>query len=150
LQLLVRRVPRLAHACGAVRRTEDMLTRFFRDKPRVFVLAMLSTLAIEVLVVLEYHVLLSAFGLPVDLPLVVMVLLGGGLARAVPTPASFGALEASGVAMVGLVSGRPDLGFVVGMILRLDDTLWTLVGLGSLALLGIPLTTRVTSSATVS
>lgn len=133
LQRPARHLPRLRGALAAVRAIEQLLGRLLREQPRTIALGLLLTIAVEVAVVFEYQILLGAFGMPADLPTVVMVLLGGGLARAVPAPAGLGALEASGVATIGLVAGRPDLGFVVGLILRLDDTLWLLTGLGVLA-----------------
>lgn len=143
-------VPRLQRLADIVSRTEDSLTRIFRETPRAFVAGLLITIAIEVVVLAEYHFLFAAFDLPADVATVAMVLLGGGLARAIPTPAGLGALEASGVAMVGLVSGRPDLGFIVGLALRLDDLLWMSIGLVTLAVIGVPALRPAVASPTAS
>ena len=68
-----------------------------------------------------------------------MVLLGTGAARAAPTPAGLGALEVTQVALVGAAAGRPELGFVVAMIVRLHETLLLIVGLAVLSAAGLSL-----------
>ena len=132
-------VPRLATWMDGVRHVEDHLARFFHEHPRAFLLGALSSLLIEALTIVQYHALLAAFGIALDLPTLVLVLLGGGLANAAPLPAGLGALEAVQVAVVGAVAGRPDLGFVVGVIVRLHQTLLLLLGLAVLSYRGISL-----------
>jgi len=122
---------------AVVRRTEDQLIDFFRDHPLVFVAGLLASLLIELMTIVEYHVMLAAFGVALDVPTLLMVLLASGMARAVPTPAGLGALEAGQVTVVGLASGRPEVGFVVGVVLRLHETLWTLIGVGVLSFQGM-------------
>lgn len=132
--------PRLHGWMDGLRKMEDHLVRFFREHPRAFLLGVLGSLAIEAVTILQYHVLLAAFGVALDLPELVLVLLGSGVARAVPAPAALGALEATQVAVVGAASGHPDLGFVVGVILRLHETLLLAVGLMVLSYQGMSLT----------
>ena len=132
--------PRLHGWMDGLRKMEDHLVRFFREHPRAFLLGVLGSLAIEAVTILQYHVLLAAFGVVLDLPELVLVLLGSGIARAVPAPAALGALEATQVAVVGAASGHPDLGFVVGVILRLHETLLLAVGLMVLSYQGMSLT----------
>jgi len=125
----VQTVPRLRSAADAVRRTEDQLIGFFRDYPFRFVLGLLGSLVVELGIIGEYHFLLKAFGIALNLPTLMMVVVASGLTRAVPTPGGVGALEAGEVTVLGLASGQPEVGFIVGMVLRLHETLWTLVGL---------------------
>ena len=137
---LAARIPRLRGALAAVEQTEDVLIAFFRDHPWRFVLGVLGSLLIEVGILVEYHFLLAAFGIVLDVPTLLAVVMASGLTHIVPTPAGVGALEAGEVAVLGLASGRPDLGFVVGMVLRLHEVLWTVVGLLVLLVRGMSFT----------
>ena len=131
--------PRLVAWMDGISRVEDHLTGFIREHPRLLLLGVLGSLIIELLTVAQYHALLSAFGIGLDLPMLLLVLFGGGVANVVPVPAGLGALEAAQVAIVGAATGRPDLGFVVGVIVRLHTTMLLAVGLGALTLCGMSL-----------
>lgn len=121
--------PRLAAWMDGLRTMEDHLMQFFREHRRAFLIGVLGSVAIEALIIVQYHALLAAFGVALDIPTLMLVLIGGGMARAVPAPAGLGALEATQVAIMGAAAGRPDLGFVVGVIVRLHETLLLAVGL---------------------
>ncbi len=128
--------PKLATWMDGVRSVEQHLTTCIREHPRAVILGMLGSVIIETLTVAQYHALLAAFGVDLALPTLLLVLLGGGIANAIPVPAGLGALEVAQVAVVGAASGRPDVGFVVGGIVRLHSTLLVAVGLAALALRG--------------
>ncbi|MGH7788775.1 MAG: lysylphosphatidylglycerol synthase domain-containing protein, partial [Candidatus Binatia bacterium] len=132
-------LPRLAPALDGLERVEVHLGELLRQQPRALLLGVALSLLIELLIVLQYHVLLGAFGVSLALPTLLLVLLGGGLANAAPTPAGLGALEAAQVALVGLASGRPDIGLVVGVIVRLHETLLLGIGLAALSYQGVSL-----------
>lgn len=134
-----RKLPRLAGWMNALERTEHYVVRFVRDDLGTFTVGLLGSLAIEGVVILEYRALLSAFGIQLGLPMLLMALLTLGLTRAAPTPGGLGALEAGQVALLELSTGQGEVGFVVGMVMRLHETLWTLVGLGVLGLEGVSL-----------
>ena len=121
---------------GALQRTEEYVMRFFREHRAVFIQGLIGSLVIEGLIIGEYHFLLSTFGVVVTLPTLLMTLLASGLSRVVPTPAGLGALEAGQVTAYAVVAGQPAMGFVVALVLRLHETLWTSVGLMALALQG--------------
>ena len=134
-----RLAPRLAVWMDGLRRVEEHLADFFHQHPRAFVLGVLASLLIEALTIVQYHALLSAFGLALDLPTLVLVLLAGGAAHVVPAPAALGTLEAAQVAAVAAAAGRPDLGFAVGVVVRLHETLLLGLGLAVLSYEGISL-----------
>lgn len=131
--------PRLRTWMDGVRQVEDHLIEFMRAHRRAFILGVLASLAIEALCIAQYHALLTAFGVGLDLPALLLVLLGSGAARAVPAPAGLGVLEAAQVAAVAAAAGRPDVGFVVGVIVRLHETLLLAVGLLVLSYQGLSL-----------
>jgi len=131
-----RAAPRRQHWFDALARVEGYVMQVFQAHPGQVLAGVTLSLVIELLVVLQYRALLAAFGVALDLPALVLVVLGGGLANVVPTPAGLGALEAIQVLMVGASTGRADLGFVVGVIVRLHETLLLAVGLAALAWFG--------------
>lgn len=130
-------LPRRGAWLDGIRRVEAHLVEFFRAHRASFLAGLGLTVAVELLVVAQYHALLAAFGIHLELPVLLLVLLGGGVARAVPAPAALGALEATQVVAVGATTGQPELGFVVGLIVRLHETLLVVVGVAALAALGI-------------
>jgi len=130
---------RAARWLDAVQRTEAHVMRLFQEHPAIFVQGVAASLLIEVLIIGEYHFLLEAFGVVLGLPTLLLTMVASGLSRIVPTPAGLGALEAGQVTALGVATGQPDLGFVVGFVLRLHETLWTGVGLIALSLSGVNL-----------
>jgi glycosyltransferase 2 family protein len=127
---------RSATWAAALRRIEAHLISFFRDHPGTLVRALLGSLVIEGFMVGEFFFLLAAFGLTLDLPTLLMALVAGGVARAVPTPGGLGAVEASQVGVLAFAAGRPDIGFVIGIVLRLHETFWIAIGLVAFSLQG--------------
>jgi uncharacterized protein (TIRG00374 family) len=129
--------PRLVRSMDVLRATEDHLSGFFRDHPAAFLRGLLVSLLVEALIIVEYHFLLRTFGVEIGIPVLLMVLLGSGLAHVLPTPAGIGALEASQVAVLAITQGAPAEGLVVGVVLRLHETLWIAAGLAVLAWSGV-------------
>jgi uncharacterized protein (TIRG00374 family) len=132
--------PRLVAWMDGLREVEEHLIAFMRGHRRAFILGLLGSLVIEAFCVAQYYALLAAFAIPLDLPTLVLVLLGSGAARAVPAPAGLGVLEATQVAVVAAAAGRPDVGFVVGLVIRLHETLLLALGLLVLSYQGMSLT----------
>lgn len=132
----LQRYPSLRPALAVLREIEDNVMRVVRNRPLMVIGGVLGSLLVEGLVIVEYHYLLASFGLVLDLPTLLMALVATGLARVVPTPAGLGALEAGQVSVLTIASGRPDVGFVVGMVLRLHETLWMAAGLVALSAQG--------------
>jgi uncharacterized protein (TIRG00374 family) len=128
---------RHAHWLEGLRRVEDHLGAFFRGHGATFLAGLALTGLIELAIVVQYRLLLGAFGVQLDLPVLLVVLLGGGVARAVPAPGALGTLEATQVLAVGATTGHAELGFVVGAIVRLHETLLVLAGLAALWPLGV-------------
>jgi len=128
-----RAAPRLTRWLDALARVEALLGDAVRAQPRRLLLGLALTLGIELLILAQYHAMLGAFGIALDLPTLVLVLLGGALANTAPTPAGLGALEAVQVVAVGAATGQPALGFVVAVIVRLHTLL--LLAAGGVALL---------------
>jgi uncharacterized protein (TIRG00374 family) len=115
-----------------VRETEDHMAAFFQGHPTVFVLGLLWTLVIEAVIVAEYYLLLAAFGVHMPLPTLLVSVVATGLARIIPTHAGLGAMEGAQVALFAMTAGKPELGFIVGMLIRLHEVLWTGIGLAAL------------------
>jgi uncharacterized membrane protein YbhN (UPF0104 family) len=125
-----RRGHRWRRVIAAARATEDQLLSFFARHPATFWVGLAASLLIECLVIVEYELLLRTFGVHLPLPTLLIALVFSGLSRAVPTPAGLGALEASQVAALAIAGEPAAAGFVVGLIMRLHETLLAAIGLG--------------------
>jgi uncharacterized membrane protein YbhN (UPF0104 family) len=111
------------------RHLEDAETQFRTFlRTTAFRRALLLSLAIEVVIVAEFHALFQAFGVPVPLPTVLASLVGLGAAYLAPVPAGLGSLEATQVGVVALGGGNLDLGLAVGLLVRLRETVWLVAG----------------------
>jgi uncharacterized protein (TIRG00374 family) len=122
-----------------LRRTEDDVGRVCAEQPGLLAWGVAGSLLIEAVIVLEYLLLFGTFGVWLDISTLVMVLVATGLVRAVPVPASVGTLEASQVALLAAAHGQPELGLIVGTVLRLHETLWIVAGLAALSTRGVSL-----------
>jgi len=67
------------------------------------------------------------------LSLLLLSSFGIGVARAVPVSAALGSLEATQVGIFTLGGRTLGLGLAVGLVLRVAETFWILVGLACLA-----------------
>lgn len=132
-------LPRLSPWLDGLQHSEGRLIDLLHDHPRIVPMGILASLGIEGLIVIQYAFLLKAFGLDLTLPTLLMVLLGSGVARTAPTPAGLGALEAAQVAVLAVAAGEASTGFVVGIVLRLHETLLIGAGLSALLLSGVSL-----------
>jgi len=136
LHALQLRSARLRRWLELAHETETSLIEFFRSHPRTFTLGTSASLLIEALIVVEYNLLLGAFGVHLGWPTVMMAIITGGLARGVPVPAGLGVFEASQVGLLALTSGDAGLGFVVGIVFRFHEVCWATIGFAVLATRG--------------
>jgi uncharacterized protein (TIRG00374 family) len=119
----------------SVEAIERNIVDFIRSSAFVPGLA-LAALA-EALVLAELWTLTRAFALPISLATLVGVMVGMGIAQLLPVPAAVGSLEATEVGVVKLAGGEAALGLAVGMIVRLRETLWIVVGLSAIYFEGV-------------
>ncbi len=122
-----------------VLRVEDDLMDITRRRPQLLLWGTLGSLLIEGLILLEYHALLSAFGLAVTWPVVLLMVITVGVVKVVPVPAGLGTLEGGQVALHAALRGRAELGFLAGLVLRVHETIWLLAGLLALWTQGLSL-----------
>jgi uncharacterized membrane protein YbhN (UPF0104 family) len=111
----------------------------FRDfvRSRSFAAAMGLALAAEALIVVEFVTLTRAFAIVLPLPSILGILVGMGASRLVPIPAALGSLEATQVGVMKLARRSGDLGLAVGLLVRLRETLWLVVGAAYLYSVGL-------------
>src|SRR5262249_46694296 len=125
LHRLARRGDGIMHRLAVLARsTEDQLLVFFADHPGRFVLGVVFSLSIEALVIVEYEALLRAFAIDLPLPVILVSLVFSGLSRVVPTPGGIGALEASQVTALTIAGQAGAVGFLVGLLMRVHETLF--------------------------
>ena len=101
----------------------------------------------NVVVLVEYMLLLAAFGLPASPLAVVAALFASGAAHGLPVPGAVGVLEGAQMFIFGILGHRPEIGLAVGLVVRLRELVWILPGL--LYLLGRGVVASVTRTAGV-
>lgn len=108
--------------------TEASLRALLFGRRKLLLAVLVSALVLNALVFAEYAALLAAFGLRPTLPELAGVLLGVGLAHALPVPGSIGALEGAQVAFATAAGGGARLAVAAATAARLRDFLWTAPG----------------------
>jgi uncharacterized protein (TIRG00374 family) len=92
---------------------------------------------VNALVLVEYHLLLDAFGLPAGPLAVVAAVFAMGAARSLPVPAALGTLEGAELWLFGMLGHPPEVGLAVGLAVRLRELVWVLPGLLYLLVRGL-------------
>jgi uncharacterized protein (TIRG00374 family) len=85
--------------------------------------------AANVVVLLEYRLLLAAFGLPADGLAVVAAVFATGASHSIPVPAALGVLEGAQMWLFGMLGHPPATGLAVGLAVRLRELAWIAPGL---------------------
>lgn len=99
----------------------------------------------NLVVLVEYHLLLSAFGLPAGPLAVVAAIFATGAAHSLPVPAAVGALEGAQVWLFGTLGHPVEVGLAVGLAVRLRELLW--IAPGAICLVVLALRGRATAPA---
>jgi uncharacterized protein (TIRG00374 family) len=107
---------------------EEAATRLV-EQPRRLGLAFGIGVGAGVLTLVEYWLLLSAFGLPATPVAVVAAIFATGAAHSMPVPAGIGVLEGGQMWLFGMLGHPPDVGLAVGLAVRLRELCWVLPGL---------------------
>jgi uncharacterized protein (TIRG00374 family) len=121
------RVRAVADRLDAVRAAEAEAGRLVADGRRLAVALAVSVLATG-LVLIEFRLLLGAFGLPVEPIAVVGAVFATGAARSLPVPAGIGVLEGAQTWLFAMLGHPPEVGLAVGLAVRLREVVWTLPG----------------------
>lgn len=111
----------------------DRATAALVERPRRMAIAFAAGLLANVLVVVEFAMLLSAFGLPNDTTAIVAAIFATGAAHMLPIPAGVGVLEGAQVWLFQVLGYPTDVGLAVGLAVRLRELLWMAPGLVYLA-----------------
>jgi uncharacterized protein (TIRG00374 family) len=96
---------------------------------RAFAIGVVANL----LVLLEYWLLLSAFHLPATPICVIAAIFATGAAHSMPVPAGIGVLEGGQMWLFSLLGYPPEVGLAVGLAVRMRELLWVIPGLLFLA-----------------
>jgi len=120
---------------GSLEAIERQLAAFVHT--RAFAVGLALSFLAEALVIVELWTLSRAFDLPLSLPTLVGVMVGMGIAQLLPIPGAIGSLEATEVGIVSLAGAGAPLGLAVGLLIRLRETLWIVVGLSTLYFEGV-------------
>jgi len=114
---------------------EADIERLVRE-PRRLARAFAIGVVVDLVVLLEFHLLLSAFGLPAGPLAVVAAVFATGAAHSLPVPAALGALEGAQMWLFGMLGQPPEVGLAVGLAVRARELVWIAPGLVCVALRG--------------
>lgn len=121
---------------GVLAGAEEAAGRLLAQPSRLG-LAFLVGVAVNVVVLVEYTLLLAAFGLPAGPLAVVAAIFATGAAHTLPVPAAVGALEGAEMFLFGTLGYPPEVGLAVGLAVRLRELVWVSPGLVYLAARGL-------------
>jgi uncharacterized protein (TIRG00374 family) len=128
---------RLVHSqMGVLGAAETDATRLVAQRGRLgraFAVGVCANL----LVLLEYGLLLAAFGLPAGPLAVVGAIFAAGAAHSLPVPAAVGVLEGAQMWLFSALGHPPEVGLAVGLAVRLRELVWVVPGLAYLAVRGL-------------
>jgi glycosyltransferase 2 family protein len=127
---------------GVVARTMDVLVAAeaaaaeLVGQRRRMMAAFALGVGINLVVLVEYWLLLRAFALPADPLAVVAAIFGVGAASSMPVPAGVGVLEGAQMFLFSVLGYPPEVGLAVGLAVRLRMLVWVVPGLLHLAVRG--------------
>ena len=121
----------VAGRMGVIEDAEVLAARLVDERPRMMRALGYGLLA-NALVLLEYHLLLAAFGLPSSPLAVVAATFATGAAHSFPVPAGVGVLEGAQMWLFQVLGHPPEVGLAVGLAVRMRELVWVLPGLGVL------------------
>jgi uncharacterized membrane protein YbhN (UPF0104 family) len=98
-------------------------------QPPLMATAFVFGLLINMGVLLEYKLLLAAFGLPSHLIAVIAAIFATGAAHSMPVPAGVGGLEGGQIAIFAALGYPAEVGLAVALAVRLRELLWLVPGL---------------------
>ena len=108
--------------------SETAIFELAEQLPRMLVAFGIGLIA-NILVVIEFALLLSAFDLPSDTTAIAAALFATGAAHLLPVPAGIGVLEGAQMWLFGVLGYPEGVGLAVGLAVRLRELLWMLPGL---------------------
>jgi uncharacterized protein (TIRG00374 family) len=125
-------VQAVAGRLGVVEEAEAAATRLVGERERMM-RALAFGLVANTLTLVEYWLLLGAFGLPAEPLAVVAAIFATGAAHSFPVPAGVGVLEGGQMWLFGVLGYPPEVGLAVGLAVRLRELVWVVPGLLVLA-----------------
>lgn len=129
LNPVARRWNRFATAHRLIAESESLVGVTFRRAPRAFSAAVLITVLGWLLMIAEYWLMVCFLGVAMTLPQLVIALTAARIATLLLIPAGLGALEASQTMAFAAMGLDPAVGVTVGLLIRLRDTLFGVIGM---------------------
>ena len=114
-----------------LKETEDTLIKFFHHRKRFFPMALLFSMLLWLLMMLEFNTALMIVGFEATLTQVYLVVVMTGFAMMFPVPASIGVMELSQIAIAIMVGIPAPVAVALSLLIRTRDFLWIIMGIGS-------------------
>ncbi|MDG2050566.1 MAG: lysylphosphatidylglycerol synthase transmembrane domain-containing protein [Myxococcota bacterium] len=113
---------------GLIEASEAATARLERSRGRL-ALSFLAGIVANLFVILEFGLLLDAFGLPTEPVAVVAAIFATGASQMLPIPASVGVLEGAQIWIFGMLGYPAEVGVAVALLVRMREMIWLAPGL---------------------
>jgi uncharacterized protein (TIRG00374 family) len=112
-----------------IKETESEVSAFCRDNTLDLFAAAILSIAIWILMVIEFSLTLRFLGVGLTLAQILILLTAARVAFLLPLPAGLGTLEAGQVMAMGLIGVSPVIGISLSLVIRARDILLGSIGL---------------------
>lgn len=119
---------RVVHSQLGVMKDSEAAAAQLVEQPGRMLTAFVAGLVANLLVILEFALLLAAFDLPATTIPVVAAIFATGAAHMLPIPAGIGVLEGAQMWLFEMLGYPRDVGLAVGLAVRFRELLWMLPG----------------------
>jgi uncharacterized protein (TIRG00374 family) len=127
--LRLNRILRLRKYELQIREIEIDISNFFRFDKKTLKIALLLSLLSWIFMFMEYESALLTFGYSPSILALFLVICVIGFVYIFPIPATLGVLEISQASLFTILNVDVGIGIALGLLIRLRDVLWALIGL---------------------
>ena len=120
-----------------IKDVEKIVQDFFSQHSNTLPWVYSINLVLLALLLVEYRLLLSLFGIPGMIISILITILGMGFSYSIPVPMALGTLEVSEVALLALVNVGRATAVALSLFVRLKDIIRSTIGLVSLLFFGV-------------
>lgn len=125
-RMLGRRFPgslRLSRWPVSLQAVEEDVGLFFHKHPGTVLVAIIISLLIWILMLVEFGLAVRFLGLRLSLSEVIILLTAARLAFLMPIPAGIGTLEAGQMLVMGMIGSSPLIGFSLSLLIHIRDAI---------------------------
>jgi len=113
---------------GKVEETEKNISHFFLKHKKEFRRATVMSMILWLLMFVEYKIATTVFGYDAGFVAVFLIICMVGFSYTFPVPGGLGILEATQASLHSIIGLQASQGILLSLLIRLKDTVWTILG----------------------